>query len=324
MHSPSRILFPVLILAFSPLVASSKGPIAPSLSPAESGRRYQNSPDGLRKQLLNILAAANDQNRPKLEALIKETQIPNYAAWFTTTFGQEKGESWAEPYGRDLVENQKDFERLFSQIAGNDGEIYTRKVNDNPGPPGGMEAGMIKGPQGPVDFFFASWKKRGSPKGSRGDLIGYFVFLDGKFRWDSTIYAINILSPPSPAKIATQDTPSSQTTADPSPRPGDGNSDGVFYPGVGNVTFPSCEYCPSPGYSEEARAKHVEGTVTLRIIIQPNGSATNIQIVKSLRADLDQSAVEAVSRWRFKPALGPKGNPVPVIVPVEVAFRLLH
>ncbi len=40
-------------------------------------------------------------------------------------------------------------------------------------------------------------------------------------------------------------------------------------------------------------------------------------------AGLEEKAVEAVKQWRFKPALGPSGKPVAVVVPIEVTFRLL-
>ena len=40
--------------------------------------------------------------------MIRDMEIPNYENWFTTTFGQEKGESWAEPYGELLQKNQRE------------------------------------------------------------------------------------------------------------------------------------------------------------------------------------------------------------------------
>lgn len=316
MLSRTRILVLSLILAFFPIFARSQGPIVPSSSPAEPVRAYPNSPDGLRMQLQDILAGAKEENRPKLETLVKETEIPNYEKWFTTTFGQERGESWAEPYGSSLAENQRNFEKLIVQIAGEDGEIYTRKVSDNPGPPDGMEANMIRGLHGPVDYFFASWRKPGSSQDSKGDPIGYFVFLDRKFRWDSTIVFTNSQPAEDSGKGISQSGASRQSAV--------GKVKGPFQPGVDGITFPSCSFCPDPEYPKEAKANAIEGTVTLRVIIQPNGRATDIQIVKSLRADLDQSAVQAVSRWRFNPALGPSGNPVSVIVPVEITFRLLR
>jgi protein TonB len=46
-----------------------------------------------------------------------------------------------------------------------------------------------------------------------------------------------------------------------------------------------------------------------------------MKVVRGLRSDLDKKAIEAVSRWRFTPAVK-DGNPVPASVTVEVVFRL--
>jgi outer membrane biosynthesis protein TonB len=46
-----------------------------------------------------------------------------------------------------------------------------------------------------------------------------------------------------------------------------------------------------------------------------------IKIVKTLDPGLDQNAMDAVDRYRFKPAMR-NGEPVPVMLTVEVAFRV--
>ena len=77
-----------------------------------------------------------------------------------------------------------------------------------------------------------------------------------------------------------------------------------------------------PSYSEEARAAKYQGTVTLQIVVDTDGTATDIQVVKSLGFGLDEKAVEAVMAWKFKPGtMG--GTPVPVQAMIEVNFRLL-
>jgi periplasmic protein TonB len=104
---------------------------------------------------------------------------------------------------------------------------------------------------------------------------------------------------------------------------GGGTGGGYYHPGTGGVGYPTCEYCPQPKYSEEARKAKYQGTVVLQAVIQPDGHATDIQVVKGPGLGLDDKAVEAVKQWRFKPAIGPNGKPVPVVVPIEVTFRLL-
>ena len=107
------------------------------------------------------------------------------------------------------------------------------------------------------------------------------------------------------------------------PGEGGGTGGGTFRPGTGGVGYPSCAYCPDPRYSEEARKAKYQGTVVLQAVITPDGRAIEIQIVKGPGLGLEEKAVEAVRQWRFKPALGPTGKPVAVIVPIEVTFRLL-
>jgi len=107
------------------------------------------------------------------------------------------------------------------------------------------------------------------------------------------------------------------------PGSGGGTGGGAFRPGTGGVGYPSCLYCPEPQYSEDARKAKFQGIVVLQVIIQPDGHATNIQVVKGAGLGLDEKAIEAVRTWRFKPAVGPNGTPVATITPIEVNFRLL-
>jgi periplasmic protein TonB len=96
----------------------------------------------------------------------------------------------------------------------------------------------------------------------------------------------------------------------------------ISNPGIAGVTYPSCLYCPQASYSQEAVDAKFQGTVTLSAVITAEGRATNIQVTKALGHGLDQKAVEAVSEWRFKPAIGPSGKPVSVRQTIEVTFHL--
>jgi periplasmic protein TonB len=107
------------------------------------------------------------------------------------------------------------------------------------------------------------------------------------------------------------------------PGAGGGTGGGYFHPGTSGVGYPSCAYCPDPKYSEEARKAKYQGTVVLQAVITPDGRAIEIQVVKGPGLGLEEKAVEAVKQWRFKPALGPGGKAVAVVVPIEVTFRLL-
>jgi TonB family protein len=60
----------------------------------------------------------------------------------------------------------------------------------------------------------------------------------------------------------------------------------------------------------------------LSIVVDTEGRARNIHVVKSLGMGLDEKAIEAVERWRFKPGLR-NGQAVNVQATIEVNFRLL-
>jgi TonB family protein len=105
------------------------------------------------------------------------------------------------------------------------------------------------------------------------------------------------------------------------PGEGGGVGGGVYRVG-GGVTAPSLLQKIEPEYSEEARKAKYQGTVTLYIQVDPNGKAINMRVLHSLGLGLDEKAMEAVKKWKFKP--GTKdGKPVTVEAQIEVNFRLL-
>lgn len=61
--------------------------------------------------------------------------------------------------------------------------------------------------------------------------------------------------------------------------------------------------------------------MVLQVVVTTDGRATNIKIIKDPGNGLGMKAVQSVRKWKFKPAVGPDGNPVAVIVPIEVTFR---
>jgi protein TonB len=56
--------------------------------------------------------------------------------------------------------------------------------------------------------------------------------------------------------------------------------------------------------------------------VLPDGKASDIKVVRSLGLGLDEKAIEAVEKWKFKPGMK-NGVPVAVMATIEVNFRLL-
>jgi len=102
---------------------------------------------------------------------------------------------------------------------------------------------------------------------------------------------------------------------------GGGFGGGVFKVG-GGVTAPALLYKVEPEYSEEARKAKYQGTVILYVEVDPTGKAVNARIMRSLGLGLDEKAIEAVKKWKFKPGYK-DGKPVTVAATIEVNFRLL-
>jgi TonB family protein len=67
------------------------------------------------------------------------------------------------------------------------------------------------------------------------------------------------------------------------------------------VMPPKLVYKREPAYSEEARALKVQGTVLLKIVIDVDGIAKDVQVIRGVGMGLDEKAVEALNAWRFKP-----------------------
>ncbi|MDQ3907744.1 MAG: energy transducer TonB, partial [Acidobacteriota bacterium] len=59
---------------------------------------------------------------------------------------------------------------------------------------------------------------------------------------------------------------------------------------------------PEPTYTEEARKNQITGTVSLRMVLNANGSVTNISALSRLPDGLTEKAIEAAHRIRFVPA----------------------
>jgi protein TonB len=90
----------------------------------------------------------------------------------------------------------------------------------------------------------------------------------------------------------------------------------------GTVTDPVLLWKVEPEYSDEARRAKIQGAVVLHIEVNTRGQAQNITVTQSLGLGLDERAIEAVRRWRFRPGYR-NGKPLVTAALVQVNFRLL-
>jgi TonB family protein len=140
----------------------------------------------------------------------------------------------------------------------------------------------------------------------------YARFLRGQNREGEATLLANRAADIRKRKLATDPTLTNAFPASPS---------GAYKVG-GGVTSPVVLSKRDPEYSEEARAAKYQGTVVLTVEIGPDGLAHNARVLRSLGMGLDEKAIEAVTKWRFRPG-SKDGEPVTVSANIEVNFRLL-
>ena len=101
-----------------------------------------------------------------------------------------------------------------------------------------------------------------------------------------------------------------------------GNMGGGAYRIGGGVSPPSVIQKVEPEYSEEARKAKFQGTVILFVVVDEKGNPRDLKVIRPLGLGLDQKAIEAVEKWKFRPGMK-DGKPVAVQATIEVNFRLL-
>ncbi len=247
---------------------------------------YPDSSEGLKGFLDNTVASARANDTDKLNTLVKSTEIPDCGSWLHAMYAPDKADSWMGMCDAVLLSSRdKDMRELLMNLAHQDGEVVVRSVNESPEPGRGMEWGMLQAIRHPLDIYFAEWRKTGSATGAKGDPIGYFMFIDGGFRWDSSVQFVKPRTGPSPSLVP-----------------------------------PRLTKKVMPVYPPEAEAKRIQGIVKLHVLIQTDGT---VKILNVISGDplLIPAAEEAVVQWRYTPLLF-NGQPVETDSTITVNFDL--
>ena len=95
----------------------------------------------------------------------------------------------------------------------------------------------------------------------------------------------------------------------------------IYKPGKDGVKAPVLVKEVKPSYTEDAKARGVQGRVEMSAVVLADGTVGDVTVKTSLDPDLDQQAVIALKQWRFRP--GTKDDkPVDVQCDVEMTFTL--
>jgi TonB family protein len=101
-----------------------------------------------------------------------------------------------------------------------------------------------------------------------------------------------------------------------------GNTGGGLYRIGGGVSAPIPIVSPEAEFSDEARRAKYQGVCLVSLIVDAQGNPQNPRVIRALGMGLDEKALEAVRRYKFKPAMKDGRTPVPVMITIEVNFRL--
>jgi TonB family protein len=82
-------------------------------------------------------------------------------------------------------------------------------------------------------------------------------------------------------------------------------------------------YKPKPVYTDEARNLRLEGEVLLEVMFGANGTLHVNRVVRGLGHGLDEAAIMAANKMRFKPALR-GGEPMDSTAVVHVVFQMAY
>jgi TonB family protein len=77
----------------------------------------------------------------------------------------------------------------------------------------------------------------------------------------------------------------------------------------------------TPIYPESARRYGIQGDLILRAVIDKNGGLGRICIIQALGAGLDESSINAIRQWKYRPYIF-NGEPVEVVTAIKVQFHM--
>jgi TonB family protein len=124
-----------------------------------------------------------------------------------------------------------------------------------------------------------------------------------------------------PFAAAQQPIPPSDPTAPTQANEAPDSRSGVYKVG-GRISAPVLKHRVTAQYTDEARRAKYQGICLISLIVDEHGNPQNVHVARALGMGLDLKALEAVRQYKFRPAMKDGKTPVPVMVTIEVDFRL--
>ena len=90
----------------------------------------------------------------------------------------------------------------------------------------------------------------------------------------------------------------------------------------GRISAPVVIHSVAAQFTSKARRAHYQGVCLIGLTVDTHGKPQNIHVVRALGMGLDEKAIDAIRGYKFKPALMDRTTPVPVVITIEVDFKL--
>ena len=237
---------------------------AVSLSAAD--RVIPDTPRGFEGQYQELFKACKKGDEPKIQELLAEFAIPS--TWFADMFGPTQGPELEKQY---LIQHKQFISLTLRKLRGfnrPDPSVYTKLGQAvELKPPAAPPPQSVKQIPAAQDYEI-HYSTQGTERVSWMD---NFIYVDGKFRFFG------------PGGYPFWDPPNIRL-ADP----------------CGGAPSGQLIHRVEPEYPDEARQKHIEGFVRMRVTVATDGSVKAIDIVDGDPL-LVEAAKKAVMQWRYTP-----------------------
>lgn len=272
-----RIFCVVLLVSMIAIPSTAKSRSA--FRDAEVTRAEAQFNQEFRAQVAAIVQSYRKGDTTGGRQLIEQFRLPNAKDWFSEHLNSEQSPDFASRYDR-LYENfAESFEHTVEAIVATHGAELDTNLDIGEGEiptgvlrPGAKLSGIVS--TKPVSLFFCQFKIsiKKTPATSWGDT---YVYQDGAFRflgfggWPFWVWQNGT----------------------------EGGASKAGHFGTPAVLISRVD----PVYPLQAKANKIEGVVIVRIRIDKNGLVEKAEVISGDPL-LSQAALDAVRRWRYKPA----------------------
>jgi TonB family protein len=269
------------------LLATTAGLVL-SLTAVKAGAQvpvYPNTLPGLQQQIADVVEAERQHNSPRVELLVQNLLVPDIEQWADANLPRQFRNELVAKYGT----TSKAFEASILAQAERVGSSPDASVAVTNYPiPAGVPADtrdlITAAAASPYRIEFSGGRLDSKP------MLESFLYYKDAFRFvGQGIFPFWV------------------------PVPHGFTSEGKRH------TAPRAISAPSPTYPDQARKDKIQGTVVISLTVGADGLPHDL-VVKNGNPALTAAALEAVNRWKFKPA-EVDGRPVDVHIDVEVNFR---